>query len=292
MRSNLAQLEFDYLIACNLYGCVAGFIACKLPIAKDRPGAWEMNYFAPRIQTLGDLLDLTSSAGCGEELKETVVTAAEASGFPKITYHMIAADGLVPPIATHFTSYPAEWVGRYIATNVYFRDPVIRHGQSAVTPYAWDWLEAKGIDAAGRTVFGEASEFGVAHGLSVPVRGPRDLALVSMCPDSISRKEAARLIKAKLADLTILSMMAHERARVLLKPQSVDGKGVRLSKREREVMQWIACGKSSWDIGMILNLSEATVRNYTAAALGKLNCHDRTHAAVRAVVMGLIDPPY
>ncbi len=266
--------------------------ACKVMVVLPLANRQVMNFFAPRIHTLGDCLDITSSAECGEGLKAAVVAAAASHGFPTITYHMIAADGLVPPIATHFTSYPAEWVAHYIASNVYFRDPVIRHGQTAVTPYAWDWLEAKGIDAAGRTVFGQASEFGVAHGLSVPVRGPRDLALVSMCPEVISKRDAGKLIKNRLGDLTILSMIAHERARTLLTPRSVDGKGVRLSRREKEVMQWIAAGKSSWDISVILNLSEATVRNYTASALGKLNCHDRTHAAVRAVVMGLIDPPY
>ncbi len=252
-----------------------------------------MNYFAPRTTVLGDMLDAASAADSADVLKSMVVAAAADLGFPMLTYHMIAADGLVPPIATHFTSYPGEWVEHYIAGSLYFRDPVIRHGQSAVSPYAWDWLDAAGVDGGGQAVFAAAGEAGIAHGLTVPVRGPGDLALVSMCPESLSRGDARKLINAKLADLTILSMVAHEKARTILKPRSVLGTGaVRLSKREREVMQWIAGGKSAWDISVILGLSEATVRHYTASALTKLNCHDRTHAAVRAVVFGLIEAPY
>lgn len=252
-----------------------------------------MNYFSPRRRTLGDLLDSTSASNNGVELKLAVLASAESRGFPMLTYHMIAADGLPPPIATHFTNYPEEWVSHYISANLYFRDPVIEHGQKAVSPFSWDEIADRETDRTRLTVFDQATDFQVRHGLTIPVRGPRDLALVSMCPEVLERREADGLIEAHLGEMVLLAMMAHEKARHFLEPRSLTGDSpIRLSRREKEVMQWISCGKSAWEIGQILALSEATIRHYTAAALAKLNCHDKTHAAVRAVVMGLIEPPY
>ena len=55
-------------------------------------------------------------------------------------------------------------------------------------------------------------------------------------------------------------------------------------------MRWIASGKTSPDIAEILKLSEATVAAHAQAAALKLNATTRTHAAVLAVLAGLIDP--
>jgi len=35
-----------------------------------------------------------------------------------------------------------------------------------------------------------------------------------------------------------------------------------LSKREKEVLYWVALGKTNWEIGMILDISLYTVKNH------------------------------
>ncbi|WP_397417835.1 LuxR C-terminal-related transcriptional regulator [Phenylobacterium sp.] len=55
----------------------------------------------------------------------------------------------------------------------------------------------------------------------------------------------------------------------------------RLTARERGVLTWVAEGKSDWEIGMILGLSETTVRFHVDNARRKLGAANRTHAVAR-----------
>jgi LuxR family quorum sensing-dependent transcriptional regulator len=61
-----------------------------------------------------------------------------------------------------------------------------------------------------------------------------------------------------------------------------------LSKREREALQWAAEGKTEWEIGAILGLSEHTAEKFIRSARAKLHAGNRTHAVARAIRLGLI----
>lgn len=66
---------------------------------------------------------------------------------------------------------------------------------------------------------------------------------------------------------------------------------VTLSSRERACLAWAAQGKSSWDIGAILAISENTVNFHIKNAMRKLQTTSRTVAAIKAMQLGLIAPP-
>ncbi|MEZ5811624.1 MAG: helix-turn-helix transcriptional regulator [Rhizobiaceae bacterium] len=61
-----------------------------------------------------------------------------------------------------------------------------------------------------------------------------------------------------------------------------------LSAREKECLEWIARGKTSFEIAQITNLSMHTVNHYLANSLTKLNASNRVHAVVKAVALGVI----
>jgi len=63
-----------------------------------------------------------------------------------------------------------------------------------------------------------------------------------------------------------------------------------LTPREREVLLWAAKGKTGWEIGQILRLSERTVTYHVENARAKLGASSRAHAVVKAVTLGLIAP--
>jgi DNA-binding NarL/FixJ family response regulator len=62
-----------------------------------------------------------------------------------------------------------------------------------------------------------------------------------------------------------------------------------LSMRERHILRYLAAGWTNREIGAELGLSTGTVKNQVARVLSKLNVTDRTQAAVRAVLLGLVD---
>jgi LuxR family quorum-sensing system transcriptional regulator CciR len=61
-----------------------------------------------------------------------------------------------------------------------------------------------------------------------------------------------------------------------------------LSDREKSCLAWSARGKSSWEIGRILAISENTVIFHIKNAMKKLGTSSRTLAAVKAIQLGLI----
>jgi two-component system, NarL family, nitrate/nitrite response regulator NarL len=77
--------------------------------------------------------------------------------------------------------------------------------------------------------------------------------------------------------------------RVLPQLRGADG-GVRLTERERSVLQLLALGKSNQTIADELFLSVNTVRNHVANVLSKLNARTRTEAVSIATREGLVAP--
>ncbi|MET4331463.1 DNA-binding CsgD family transcriptional regulator [Bradyrhizobium sp. i1.15.2] len=68
----------------------------------------------------------------------------------------------------------------------------------------------------------------------------------------------------------------------------VDVQDVVLSAREKQCLQWVEEGKSSWEIGVILRVSENTVNFHLKNAMRKLEVTTRIQCAIKARRLGLI----
>jgi len=61
-----------------------------------------------------------------------------------------------------------------------------------------------------------------------------------------------------------------------------------LSNREREVLYWVKEGKTSWEISVILRISERTINFHVGNIKSKLDVSSRTCAVAQAMHLGLI----
>lgn len=222
--------------------------------------------------------------GDSRDIETRIRRFAENLGFCHTAYHLITVNNQ-GPLDIHFASYPEEWLSQYISDGMFFHDPVVQAATTAVTPFAWGELEKRfDLSAPAVNVLRGGEDFGLKGGISVPVRGPGDFALFSVCAEDYSERHALEL----MGRASLLAMFCHEAAREQMLPKNLKS-AHSLSPREREVLTWVAAGKSSWDISKILKLSEKTVSGYVSAAMQKLKCGDRTQAVVRAMRMGLIE---
>jgi two-component system NarL family response regulator len=64
-----------------------------------------------------------------------------------------------------------------------------------------------------------------------------------------------------------------------------------LSERERQVLEYIAKGRSNKEIGQILYIAENTVKTHVKSILTKLDAVGRTEAIAVGIKRGLIKPP-
>src|SRR5215510_7320833 len=62
-----------------------------------------------------------------------------------------------------------------------------------------------------------------------------------------------------------------------------------LTPREREVLAWVAPGKSAWEIGEILDIAKRTVDEHVQSAVRKLGAVNRTHAVALAIRDHLVE---
>jgi two-component system, NarL family, response regulator LiaR len=102
--------------------------------------------------------------------------------------------------------------------------------------------------------------------------------------------ELARAVRAAHAgeaiiDPTVAARLVHALSE---RPPATTGALEELTRRERDVLNLIAEGRSNKRIALELGISEKTVKTHVGHVLAKLGVTDRTQAAVLAVQAGLL----
>jgi DNA-binding NarL/FixJ family response regulator len=64
-----------------------------------------------------------------------------------------------------------------------------------------------------------------------------------------------------------------------------------ITERQLEVLRIVARGRTNREIGLVLGISERTVRNHMREILRRLSTRDRTHSVVVAIGSGWIAIP-
>jgi two-component system response regulator DegU len=72
--------------------------------------------------------------------------------------------------------------------------------------------------------------------------------------------------------------------------KTMKGVAAPLTKREMEILTYVAEGNSNKEIARILSISEQTIKTHVSAILRKLNANDRAHAVTLALHSGWISP--
>lgn len=192
-----------------------------------------------------------------------------------------AATSIAAPI--HHGFNPAA-VEAYLSSNYEQVDIVPRVTMAQGRPLRWSevWASVELTEEEGRHLaLMRAVEMG--DGYSLPCYGPAGrngyVGIGRMSDAALADEVGLRAmhLTAQAAHLRILDFTA-----------SVPSRGKALSAREREILDWVARGKSNGVIADILSISSGTVDTYLRRIYEKLGVSDRTSAAVRGIGMGLI----
>lgn len=68
-----------------------------------------------------------------------------------------------------------------------------------------------------------------------------------------------------------------------------NGEAPRVTEREAEILQLVATGYSTREVGKHLFISEKTVRNHLASVFRKLDVRNRTEAVYRGIRLGIVE---
>ncbi len=96
----------------------------------------------------------------------------------------------------------------------------------------------------------------------------------------VSQVELLEAVSARLDRQRVLDLQ-QKRSPDFSSPKPLESLG--LTQREAEVLLWVAQGKGNRDIGLLLEISEATAKRHLLHIFEKLGVETRTAAALRAI---------
>ena len=112
------------------------------------------------------------------------------------------------------------------------------------------------------------------------------VSLLSLARSSEPLTEAE--FTSKALQLNWLALLSHEAFTRVLARTHAPNRQVKLTKREIEVLQWAAEGKTNEDIATILAIKGRTVKFHIENAVMKLGTSNRIAGVTRALMMGLL----
>jgi DNA-binding CsgD family transcriptional regulator len=231
-----------------------------------------------------DLINLHDVPESEDKYVRFLRQICEKFGFDDAAYA-----GINPAAGTMhtFVTYSDDWKGHYIEHNFQLIDPTLHTAIRSVAPVDWSRLRR---DANYARVFKDAGDFGIEQsGMTIPVRGPFGefgmLSVTRRC----SEQEWPALRSNSLAELQAVATHIHDHA-MSSEPLAQSMRRPHLSRREHEILQWVAAGTSQQDVGDILSISSRTVEVHLRSIRHKLLALTTAQAVGRAVGLGLIFP--
>ncbi|MBP2236135.1 LuxR family quorum-sensing system transcriptional regulator CciR [Sinorhizobium kostiense] len=235
---------------------------------------------------LGRFLDQTDGVARSEQLFDLLSAFALQYECPWVAYSSHSADQILKSRrAPSLMSYPDEWQEHYVRTGYDSIDPIIKRSRKELGAFRWSEVyNGVSTTEAERRFFDEAATFGLKSGISVPLHGPGGGFSIM----SFARPSCRELQNQTITYLQVAALHFHLRLARIVNSRCIQ-KAPNLSLREQECLLWAARGKSSWDIGVILGISENTVNFHMKKVLRKLDVTSRTVAAIKAATLGIIE---
>ncbi|KUJ80725.1 LuxR family transcriptional regulator [Ruegeria marisrubri] len=230
------------------------------------------------------LIDLAAVDQQETSAGEFLDTICDQLGFDYASYAVMNS---VQGDVQGYANYPDEWKLHYARQGFHNVDPTLYRSSQSVAPVDWGRFNH---DNKFNAVFRDASDFGITdRGLTIPIRGPYgECGLLSLTRDCSDNEWEAQK-KNFMGELQMAAVHLHDS----VMRSGLLGKALYLpplSSREKEILQWVAEGKSQQDIGDILCISHRTVEVHVRSGREKLGALTTPQAIGRAIGLGLIHP--
>ena len=162
----------------------------------------------------------------------------------------------------------------------------MQHCKRQSVPIIWDQSTYVANGLAEK--WEEQARFGITNGICLALHMPEGRHFVlGVDRDRPVPADAAELTRM-VADLQLFAVYAQDAALRILAPSARDPKIPALTPRELEVLRWTMEGKTAWEVGNLLGITERTAALHVNNATHKLGCVNKHQAVLRALRLGLL----
>ncbi|WP_024298126.1 autoinducer binding domain-containing protein [Methylomicrobium lacus] len=218
-----------------------------------------------------------------QQFFQTLLSFSKELGFDYCAYGLRMPIPVNQPKTVMLNNYPTAWQAQYQAKDYLAVDPTVHHAMRSLMPVIWtDEL----FSPAGE-LWEEARSHGLRYGWAQAIHdfhGTAGMLTLARSDEPISATE----LSAKTFKMAWLTQVAHAGLSRCLAPKLMPEIHVKLSNREISVLRWTADGKTASDIASILRITERTVNFHINNVVTKLNAANKTAAAVKAALLGLL----
>jgi DNA-binding CsgD family transcriptional regulator len=217
------------------------------------------------------------------ELKCLYMKAIAEEGYENAVFASTINKQLV---AIPWDEFPTGYLDAYQSLRWDKIDPVLRHVQVAKRPFRWADIVGKLSLTRKQYVFlNECKELGVHSGVTFPLHGPGSrVDLISL-----SLRQDHDIALHRLPFLYALTVQLWLRQNELTEKATVAASDIpHLTLHEVECLKWCKEGKTNWEIGERMDISEKTVEFHFSNIMRKLGATNRITAVVMGLQQGLI----
>ena len=233
-------------------------------------------------------IERANRARATEELVNTFLTTTRQHGLDRMIFCLQTNhdDIAMKPGVGVIQNYPEDWMKHYFEKRYDRIDPVITYCQNKMDTFTWSEIpERLDMTTLQCRCLNMGIEAGLYNGVCTPLWGPNRFAGIGL-----ASKEKRDSFDGNLDLITAYCNHFYIAFQRINRKKEIAEHNIFLTKREAEILTWIAVGKSDNDVADILNISDETVDTHVRRMFLKLNAPNRIVAACKALCYGLIRP--
>ena len=241
------------------------------------------------------LLNRIAAASSIDEAWEIATGHFACLGFRRINYGFTRFRHLKtigdPDDALFLSSCDSEYVKRYFQGGFYAKTPVFRWAERSSGICTWTWVkeafEAGRLSAEEVEAVRQNVAMGVTAGISVsfPEVSSRSKGALGLIADpGLSHVDVDAILAARRQEILAVANMMH--LTILHLPQLSRQRA--LSPRQREALEWVADGKTTQDVALLMGVSPAMVEKHLRLAREALAVETTAQAVAKAALLNMI----
>lgn len=241
------------------------------------------------------LLNRIASSSSIDEAWSRAAAHFSALGFGRINYGFTRFRHLKtigdPDDALFLSTCDADYVQRYFFGGFYARTPVFRWAEQNSGACTWTWVQE--ALRAGR-LSGEEAEavrqnaaMGVVAGISIsfPDASFRSKGALGLIADpGLDHAGVDAIFGARREEIMAVANMMH--LTIVHLPQLSRHRA--LSPRQREALEWVADGKTTQDVALLMGVSPAMVEKHLRLAREALAVETTAQAVAKGALLNMI----
>ncbi|MBA3908824.1 MAG: LuxR family transcriptional regulator [Rhodobacter sp.] len=196
-----------------------------------------------------------------------------------------------PDDALFLSTCDSDYVKRYFQGGFYAKTPVFRWAERSSGICTWKWVkdafDAGKLSAEEAEAVRQNVAMGVTAGISVsfPEVSSRSKGALGLIADAgISQDDVEAIYAARRDEILVVSNMMH--LTIVHLPQLSRRRA--LSPRQREALEWVADGKTTQDVALLMGVSPAMVEKHLRLAREALAVETTAQAVAKSALLNMI----